>query len=139
MLTNAEFLGTLSSKLCDDKDEYGLFPCAESRRVVKGGRGGVGISPWSSALNGLLLGATGLSRYRKDECPPNGGNSGGTTASAALSEGLGRFFRASRERTAGGASPAPTLRRNVAAAQKLWVLIPSVSFADSSPWSPRGA
>ena len=94
MLTNAEFLGTLSSKLCDDKDKYGLFPCAESRRVVKGGRGGIGISPWSSALNGLLLGATGLSRYRRVERPPCGGNSGGTTASAALSEGLGRFFAA---------------------------------------------
>ena len=25
MLTNADFLGTLSSKLCDDKDEYGFF------------------------------------------------------------------------------------------------------------------
>ena len=34
MLTNADFLGTLSSKLCDDKDEYGLFPCTESRRGV---------------------------------------------------------------------------------------------------------
>ena len=123
MLTNAEFLGTLSSKLCDDKDKYGLFPCAESRRVVKGGRGGVGISPWSSALNGLLLGATGLSRYRRVERPPCGGNSGGTAASAALSEGLGRFFcvvQAWQHLRMYYASPHPALRATFPTWGRLW-------------------
>ena len=70
MLTNAVFLGTLSSKLCDDKDEYGLFPRAESRRGgVRRSWGGRNIPLEQRAERLCQLGATGPSRYRRTECP----------------------------------------------------------------------